>query len=180
MAEGAKQRNPSFLSWRWNTNSDGGCGAWRLSRVSARATCATNNVSWERTQSLSQPYHFHEFLLIRSKGEVLRIWHFFPILCPSDESLSFDVFVYLRVSLYLVVAIVYMRYICLVWPPHCSWWFHHGHPCWKKKILWKWPTSQRFFTSNGGGGVPPNFWRSLQRSLWNKLIQRGPSNLLDV
>ena len=155
MAEGAKQRNPSFLSWRWNTNSDGGCGAWRLSRVSARATCATNNVSWERTQSLSQPYHFHEFLLIRSKGEVLRIWNFFPILCPSDESVSFDVFVYLLVSLYLVVAIVYMRYICyicLVWPPHCIWWFHHGHP----------------------------FWRSLQRSLWNKLIQRGPSNLLDV
>ena len=173
MAEGAKQRNPSFLSWRWNTNSDGGCGAWRLSRVSARATCATKNVSWDRTQSLSQPYHSHEFLLIRSKGEVLRIWNFFPILCPSDESVSFDVFVYLLVSLYLVVAIVYMRYICLVWPPHCSWWFHHGHPYGEKKIPVEVTNISTLFR-------PPNFWRYLQRSLWNKTDTQESLCLWDV
>ena len=51
--------------------------------------------------------NFQMFLPIRSKGKVLRICRFFPILCPSDESLSLDVFVYLGVSLYLVVAIVF-------------------------------------------------------------------------
>ena len=44
----------------------------------------------------------------RSRGKVLSIWHFTPKLRASDEWLSLHVFVYSRVSLYLVGAIVYV------------------------------------------------------------------------
>ena len=134
MTEGAQRRNPSFLSWRdWP-------GLLRETIVRLKMWVELKIVEVVFTSSF--PWVF-----------AMSIWHFFPILCPSDESLSLDVFVYLVVAnvyAYLLGLASSLQLIISSWT---------GHPCGEKNSLWKWPTSQRISRLTGG---------------------RGPSNLLTI
>ena len=101
----------------------------------------------------------------------------------SAQVMNRCLWMYLCIWVFLCIwwSQLYLR-ICLVWPPHCtcSWWFHHGHPCWEKNSPWKWPTSQRFFASNGGRGSLQPF-DDPSRGLYDtKLIYMSPSSLLYV
>ena len=89
----------------------------------------------------------------RSRGKVLSIWHFSPILRASDEWLSLHVFVYSRVSLYLVGAIVYVYLPGLASSLQLM--ISQWTSLWRKYSLWKWPTSQHFFASEGWGSLQP-------------------------
>ena len=144
VTEGAQRRNPSFLSWRdWP-------GLLRETIVRLKM--------WVELKIV--PHYSHEFLPISSKGKVSRIWHIFPILCPSDESLSLDVFVYLVVANVYAYLLGLASSLQLMISSWSSLWR-------KKKSLWKWPTSQRisrltippevFIKQNWYTGVPQTF-----------------------